>query len=192
MAERRLLLRGGLTAGLLLLAVIAACQRHAPAGDPATNRPPGETPQLQRARGVLVAVGNEPGSTLLLIPATGAADGKAVAIVGANVDVLQRLTGLEIEVQGERVPDRVLPGAAPGTMVLDVRAFAVRAANGVVAYDGIVGVQDGRFYLQLADGERLTVAAMPPALRDRVGARVFLVGPLDRAPIGYGIISDRP
>lgn len=93
---------------------------------------------------------------------------------------LRRVSGLEVVVRGRHA----------GPRVFDVANFAVRASNGVPAVDGILDVENGIFFLRLADGSRANIAITPVPLRGEIGSRVYLVGPLTGAVTGFGVIKD--
>ena len=42
--------------------------------------------------------------------------------------------------------------------------------------------------LRLVDGRALPVSFMPAALRQQIGARAWIAGPLDATPLSYGLI----
>ena len=69
---------------------------------------------------------------------------------------------------------------------------SVRAVDGVAATDGVVAVADGSFFLVTANGRRVAVRYLPAALRQKVGARVFVAGALDGEAASYGVIRERP
>jgi hypothetical protein len=172
--------------GIAMLAtcVATACAPHAQLdGDHATSAEP--QPVFATVRGTLVAAGSEPQAALLLRrPAA-----ETFALTGEATALLRPLAGVEVEIEGERVRAAALPGVAPGTPVLEVLRFTVVAVNGVSALDGTLEQDAAGFHLRLRGGERTAVRELPPALRQHVGARIFLVGPLDRAPSAYGIIE---
>ena len=117
--------------------------------------------------------------------------GAPVALAGAQRATLRALDGLEVMVTGRRTTN--LSAAIPrGGVVFEVDSFVVRAVDGVAATDGIVASEGGRFYLVTAVGSRLPASFLPVALRQKLGARVFLAGSLDQPPAAYGIIAERP
>lgn len=164
-----------------LVVVAAGCRPRAGA------RAEDATPFVRdTVRGVLLVVGAEPLTTLVLAPSNGTA---SLAIEGSQASVLRGLSRLEVMVLGRPTSRR--SSASPSTVVFEVDSFVVRAADRVVAHDGIVGVDGGRYHL--AQGaSRVAVAFMPADLQRRLGARVFLVGPLDQAPVAYGVIVPAP
>lgn len=143
------------------------------------------------ARGVVRRVGPQPTdrlalvadeSSLLALSAAGAGDSSALA------RQLTAAEGLEIVVSGVRTTERSYAVAPAGAVVFRVTGFAVRAADGVEARDGILRSVDGHWMLEHADGSRHPVIGLPAALRDQAGARVFLVGPPTSAPQAFGIL----
>ena len=143
------------------------------------------------ARGIVRIVGNEPVATLVLETTPGSA-APLLALGGEAADLLRGVAGLEVKVEGRLTTERV-PSAAPGGAPLfQASRFVVRASDGAPAADGLLIVRDGDHVLRLTEGGERRIAVLPPALRDRVGARVFLVGPLDRMPSAFGVISAAP
>lgn len=169
---------------LLLLAALPACTARAPRDDAAADVPPTGGGLYASARGLVSVVGSEPATAVLLT-----AEGHApVALVGEQATLLRAVAGLEVEVTGYPAGGAAVPAAPPGTDVVDVLRFTVVAHEGVAAVDGTIERDGGTFYLRLADGRRVATPALPPLLRDRVGARVYLAGPLDAPPRAWGII----
>lgn len=150
---------------------LAACARGTPppAGDAPTA---GDT-----LRGRVEVVGSEPGTSVALLDGRGG----AVTLEGERA-VLTRLAGLEVMVRGR-------PGA-PRTF--RVERVSVRRADGVPAVDGVLARGDGHDVLVMDDGRRVRLAVTPVALRGIYGARVWLAGPLDRAPDTFGVITAAP
>jgi hypothetical protein len=91
---------------------------------------------------------------------------------------LRRVAGLMVAVVGARVGTR-----------FTVTRFVVTGANGAKAVDGILAMEADSLTLVLGDGKRIRVLGGPPALRAAIGHRVWISGPLDRAPVAYGIIE---
>ncbi|MBW3654521.1 MAG: hypothetical protein KY444_00315, partial [Gemmatimonadetes bacterium] len=156
-------------AALVCAAAALACSPHAPA----PQAEPGVVARDTR-RGTVEIVGSEPMTSIVLQTAAGASPG----LCGAR-DLLRRAAGLEVAVWGSR--------NAEGQFCVD--RFAVRSANGVPAVDGILVREGQGFALVMADGRRLPIARLFDALRSSIGARVWLAGPLDRAPDSFGVIG---
>lgn len=159
-------------AALGALAVLACAP-----GAPASGAADGSAAGRDTLRGTVEVVGSEPGTSVVLQVA---AD-RYVTLLGER-PLLLRLSGLEVMVRGElEAPRR-----------FRVERVTVRASAGVPAEDGILAREGERWFLLTGDGRRLAIARVPEALRNRVGARVFLAGPLDRAPDSFGIIEENP
>lgn len=162
---------------------LLACARGAPPPPPpadstTVDASPAPSPSSAGAdslRGPVDVVGSEPGTwTVVRTPAGD------VALEGVDRRLLERLAGLEVTVWGRRQGMRFA-----------VERFAVRAADGVAAVDGTLAREGDGWVLVTSDGgRRLPVPHLPQALRGREGARVWLSGPLDRAPDSSGIISE--
>lgn len=145
---------------------------------------------LDTARGIVRRVGNDPLSVLVLTSGEGP-NAQVLALAGAGLPQLNRATGLEVSVAGVLTDERNVTASPRGAFVFQVRHFFVRAADGQPAVDGVLNYQNGTYFLVAANGVRRDVPNLPNALRSEVGARVFLVGPLDRAPSAFGILADR-
>jgi hypothetical protein len=128
-------------------------------------------PQADSLRGTVEIVGSEPGTWVALLP-------QGVTLTGER-RLLQQLAGLEVAVFGTR----------DGPKQFTVQRFAVRAASGVPAVDGVLDHGAGGWVLVTADGVRRPVPRLPEALRGKAGARVWIAGPLDR-PDSFGIIAE--
>jgi hypothetical protein len=163
--------------------VLAGCTGSQPGPGPATL---GLGTGEDSLRGTISVVGAEPMTALRL------AGPRDTAMLGEE-PALRAAAGLDVVVVGRRESARCTE-ASP---VCDrgrfsVRAFQVRAAGSVPAIDGILAQRNGEYELVLSDGTRVAVPLLPPLLRSEVGARIYLAGPLDRAPDSYGILTPRP
>lgn len=136
------------------------------------------------ARGVVQLTGSLPGASLQLVPGPGQR-GEAIALAGGDTVLLRALAGLEVMVEGVRGAG----APAPLRPSLLVRAFVVRAADGIEAHDGVLARDGDTFVLLTRDGARHPLPFIPPALRTQVGARIYLAGPLSAAPSAYGVIA---
>lgn len=151
-----------------------------PARLPAAALPPAR----DTVRGVLRRIGADPLAQWVLTPAAGA----AVIVEGPLVSSLEALDGLEVVVGGTLSSTaRAGAGATPLRVFVGER-YLVRAAEGRAALDGTVVRQGDVFALRLADGRTIATPFLPPALRASIGARVWIAGPLDRDPAGYGVL----
>jgi hypothetical protein len=91
---------------------------------------------------------------------------------------LANLNGLRVGVVGHLDRSR-----------LAVSRFAVLEANGVEATDGRLVAEGDALYLETADGIRHRLVQPSPKLREQIGHRVWVSGPLDREPVAYGFIE---
>lgn len=146
---------------------------------------------LDTARGIVRRVGSDPTSVLVLTSGTGSSQ-SVLALSGVALPALQRAEGLEVAVAGVLTNKRNAQASPRGAMIFDVRHFFVRAADGQQAVDGVVTTQDGAYFLVAANGVRHNTPYLPNELRAKPGARVYLVGPLDRTPAGFGILAESP
>lgn len=153
-----------------------ACPRGAPA--PGSAGSAAEDVRVDTLRGTIEVVGSEPAASVTLMLDGGR---RAVTLEGPR-PLLDRLAALEVAVWGAAV--------RPG--VFRVERVEVRASAGVPAVDGVLARRGQGWVLVTHDGRSLPVARLPEALRGMEGARVWLAGPLDRAPDSSGVISNPP
>lgn len=186
-------------AGLLLAAGAPACHRVSEADGGGAGRAATDTAAAatvgrsegapgiatDTARGVVVLSGNEPGASLVL---RRDADGP-LALGGDAARALHAVAGLEVMVRGRLTTERVATAAPGGAPLFRASAFVVRAADGVAVHDGVVASRDGAYLLRLTEGGERPAPHLPAPLRAQVGARVYLAGPLDRAPQAYGVVA---
>jgi hypothetical protein len=114
--------------------------------------------------------------------------GASIALTGPRSATLAKLSGVEVWVAGT-------PGAAPGRPLprrsINVAKFGVRSVDGVPAVDGRLEAEGTQLVLVTADGARHPLVRPPAALRSRVGAHVWIAGPLDRPVTTFGVIEPR-
>lgn len=174
----------GLLAGTVYLLTIG-CRRDAPArGDsaPAAAAPVGS----DTVRGVIQIVGNDPVTTVLLVPRD--TTRPPVALRGEVLPVLRQASGLEVMVRGQRTAARDVGASPAGVPVFAVTDFVVRAADGVTAEDGVLERRGTGYVLRQRDNTVRDIGTLPLALRDAVGARIYLVGSLS-APSSWGVLK---
>lgn len=176
--------------GVIMFAVaavfVSACKQRVAqeVPVPATGR------MLDTARGVIRRVGNDPVSVLVLTAGSGA-NANVVALAGPSLPMLERAAGLEVSIAGVLTAERNMMASPRGAPVFEVRHFFVRAADGQPAVDGVLNSQNGEYFVISANGVRHNTPNLPAALRGQIGARIFLVGPLDRAPAAFGILAEK-
>lgn len=123
--------------------------------------------------GTIQIVGSDPFPRTVILPAS---SGISLRLIGPPS--LQHVNGLGVRVVGQRAGEQ-----------FTVQSFTVLSANGQPATDGRL-VKDGdTIFIVTQDGVRHPLVYPSPNLRDRIGQRVWVSGPLDREPIAYGFIE---
>jgi hypothetical protein len=146
----------------------------------AVTRPAIALPQTDTLRGIVERIGSEPRSTIVVR----AADGSACAVQSASALPVE---GLEVVFWGAR---RDGPTVIPGvSCTFSAERYAVRAADGVAATDGVLRRSGNAFVMELQSGAFSPLRDVPPSLRAQVGARIWWAGPLDHAPAAYGVLQ---
>ena len=112
---------------------------------------------LDTARGVIALVGADP-----MVRVTLRGDPRGTLTL-AGAPSLSTLSGLELWVAGRQRDG-----------VYEVKEFAVRAADGVPAIDGVLTERAGRLSLVLANGQTSALANAPAAIRAFIGKRVWV------------------
>lgn len=135
---------------------------------------------LDTLRGTVLITGSDPVTRAVLRSAAGAAVELDDARAGP---ALRAASGLEVVVRGRA-------GRAPSPFA--VHGFSVRAADGIVAIDGVLVLRGSVVSLARTEGDTVALPALPSSLRGSAGARVWLAGPLDRAPAAYGVLVPAP
>lgn len=175
------------TATLLALGACRATQSSVIADD--LRSPVSASSSADTIRGVLTVVGSDPFTTVMLT----SRQGLAIALSGAAAPALRDLAGVEVMLRGLHRPATGEAGGVDRTPSnrpsFEARQFAVRAVDGIAAVDGTLERAGAGYALRMIDARSLELPALPAALRTHVGARIFLAGPLDRAPQHYGIIA---
>lgn len=139
-------------------------------------------------RGVLTSVGSEPLTALVLTTRDGGQFVLEAATKG-DAPMLRNVLGLELMVRGGRTGAQSAAAAPRPIPVFGMSGFVVRGADGYPTVDGVVARIDAAYVLIVADGRRIPAPKLPVSLQQKIGARVFVAGPLDAPPISYGIIS---
>lgn len=164
----------------LVLAIIAPCMAIATG-----CQRPAHTSAVEIARD---PVATAPDSLTGVVSITGTSfeqrlvlrNGNSVTSLSAATPesaALSRMGGIEVLVIGKR---------APG--VFQVDHFTALSVAGSPVADGILRNNDGRLVLETTHG-RIPLGNPPVALRDMIGARVWIAGPLDSGPNSYGVIA---
>ena len=139
------------------------------------------------ARGIVRRVGADPLSRLALL-AVPPRTVPPLALTGALSTELQAAEGLEITVAGRMTAEISRDVSPGGARVFVAQSYRVHAADGVEAHDGVLASENGRWFLEVSPSTRVAIIEMPSALTSHLGARVFLVGPLTKAPQAFGVL----
>jgi hypothetical protein len=112
-------------------------------------------------------------------------DSPPTTLVGSLVDELRMLAGADVAVRG-------LPDSSRGMPTFDVRAYDVLAIDGRRPRVGVLVARGDELWLASSDTLRLVPAL--EALRERVGARIWVVGRSDSTSgelhvESYGVIA---
>lgn len=157
--------------------VLAGCTHQGGAGESPTAAPP------DTITGTVQQVGSVP---FLLTVVQGE---DTAAVSGELEEEISRLSGARVQVMGVRSE-----GSYPGPTV-QASAYRILSIDGEEPRVGILRRDGGRLYLEAdgTDGEDLDLSAVPDGLRDRIGAKVWVITPEDGdAVLRYGILRSEP
>ena len=62
-------------------------------------------------------------------------------------------------------------------------------ARGLEAMDGVLGENEGRYYLRLTAGDAYWFEDTPSGFDTYIGKRIWVTGWLDSPPLTYGVID---
>jgi hypothetical protein len=130
-------------------------------------------------RGKLVITGTEPGTSVKLV-----GDSGQVELAGALEPELRRLAGASVVIRG------ALRGARPA-QTLEARGYEVTEIDGATPATGLLKRGDGKLWL--AGRDTLELAGVPEALREKEGAKIWVVGRRGGDSLevqSYGIIRE--
>lgn len=178
------------TAALLACAVLGACAHNPEPGSDPSGVPSAEEAGVQdtsremlELSGRLVNSGTDRFSRTTLVRS----DSPPTTLEGPLVDELRMLAGADVAVRGLADSSRAMP-------TLDVRAYEVLAIDGRRPRVGVLIARGDELWLESSDTLRLIPAL--EALRERVGAKVWVVGRSDSTSgelrvESYGVIAAR-
>lgn len=155
--------------GVLLLVAVAGCTQRAKG---AQVTPASPAPDL--VAGTVAVTGTSMDQQFVLRTAVGVT--RLYATNAVDSTALVRLSGVEV----------VASGRSDGAAFRVSRLMALRV-DGQPVVDGVLRQQDGKLYIDTASGT-YALGHPPSALWALAGARVWLGGPLDAGPTGYGVI----
>lgn len=140
---------------------------------PASHSPVAPQPP-DTIRGTVAVVGSFPVTSVVVRPA-GSRD---VTITGPLAAEIRRAAGADVWISGTRTGEEI-----------SATRYVVRAVDGDAVADGTLALEGGRVVL-VTPGARRPLARPPQALRGMIGARVWLVGPLDGTIASYGVLRE--
>lgn len=170
---------------LLALTSLANCGPRQPAGQeqpgPQDSAVLGDwSGKLEQLSGKVFVTGAEPWTSITLVPTKG----RGVTLVGDLEGELARLSGAEVRVHG------LQRGEAPAGG-FDVESYEVLEVDGEVPKVGTLRARDGT--LMLAGRDTVQLANPPEELREKEGAKVWIVGAREGERLtvqSYGIIRE--
>ena len=130
------------------------------------------------ARGIVAVLGSDM-DTRVIVRGTGGA--RPVTLAGMQARTVGAMSGADVWVSGTR----------DESGRINVSRFTVRSVDGAPALDGTLIARGTHLLVVTRDGKQHAIAAAPEALREHVGARVWVTGPLDTGPITFGVIEER-
>jgi hypothetical protein len=126
-------------------------------------------------RGIVSNVGTARDHRVVVAPRDG---GRRVEITGPLAILVGHAAGADVWVAG----------VGSGTSIQAAR-FVVKTVDGAPAIDGTLRTEGGSLFIVTADGTRTRIAAPPPPLVGRDGARVWITGDPSKAVASYGFID---
>jgi len=155
--------------GFLVLVAAAGCTHRARGAEVTAA-----APATDLVVGTVAVTGTTMDQQFVLRTAVGVT--RLYATNAADSTALVHLSGVEV----------VACGRSEGATFRVNRLMALRV-DGQPVVDGVLRPRDGKLYIDTAAGA-FALGRPPAALWALAGARVWLGGPLDAGPTGYGVI----
>jgi hypothetical protein len=150
--------------------------RKPPNGGTSTKTKPVPPPASEdTVRGIVSVVGTARDHRVMVAPQGG---GRRVEITGPVAALVGHAAGADVWVAGR----------GTGTSVEATR-FVVKTVDGASAIDGTLRTEGANLFIVTADGTRTRIAAPPPPLVGRDGARVWITGDPSKAVASFGFID---
>ena len=172
---------------LTAVAVVIACGcTESVAPDESVGLKGGLPPDLESIKGTIIA--DAAAAPVQVYVQVGADE--IVKIVGSEAHQLVSLDGAEVELHGrwasQALPVFIDEPVRPPFALAD---FVVLAVGGRQAMDGVLGENEGRYYLRLTSGDAYWFDDTPSEFDTYIGRRIWVTGWLDRPPLTYGVID---
>ena len=164
---------------LTAAAVLIACGCTESSLEPSSN--PGSVrflPPTREMVEIIGTVGVSAGATFLHVESGG-----VVEIVGTEARRLAALSGALVQARGFWSDDDT------GGPALQAEVFLVLAVGGRPAKDGLLGEDEGRYYLQISAGDLQWLDNGPSELADYIGKRIWVTGWAEDPPLTFGVIE---
>ena len=126
-------------------------------------------------------VGVSPVATFLRLES-----GDVIDIIGSEARRLAVLEGAQVKVRGFWNYDLLDEGVGPG---LQAEVFLVLSVGGRPAMDGLLGEDEGRYYLQFIAGDVHWFEDGPSDFADYIGKRIWVTGSTEDPPLAFGVIE---
>ena len=170
----------------LAVVIACACTESSVGPDDSVGIKGGSFPDLESIRGTVVADASVlPVQVYLQLGAD-----SRVKVVGPEAHQLVSLDRAEVLLHGRWI-GQVLPVFIdePVSPPFALSDFVVLAVGGRKAMDGVLGENEGRYYLRLTAGDAYWFGDTPSAFDTYIGKRIWVTGWLDSPPLTYGVID---
>jgi len=115
--------------------------------------------------------------------------GELVELIGSEASRLVMLDGAEVQLRGTWTSP-ILQPPDDVTSAFTVAEFLVLAVGGRAAMDGVLGEDEGRYYLNLTGGDDVHWFDDAPTEFDaNLGKRIWVTGSIEEPPLRFGPID---
>lgn len=116
--------------------------------------------------------------------------GELVELVGSEASRLVMVDGAEVQLRGTWTDPLLEQLRNDVTSAFAVEEFLVLAVAGNPAMDGVLGQEDGRYYLHLTGGDDVFWFDDAPTEFDaNIGKRIWVTGSSEDPPLRFGVID---
>ena len=113
-----------------------------------------------------------------------------VNVVGEKAQQLASLDGAQVQLRGNwisKVPPPLIHGSIGPRFA--ITEFVVLAVGGRQAMDGVLGQNEGKYYLRLTAGNAYWFKDPPARFADYLGKRIWVTGWLENSTLTCGVIG---
>ena len=116
--------------------------------------------------------------------------GELVELVGSEASRLALLDGAEVQLRGTWTDPLLGQPRNDVASAFSVEEFLVLAVAGHPAMDGVLGQEEGRYYLDLTGGDDVFWFDDAPTEFDaNIGKRIWVTGSMEDPPLRFGVID---